>query len=176
MDGIKILDPSTSRTLRIYPLDIVTKCYLRSCNRLLGREMFEKDEAEKAKKGGKKKRKISNVPVLRPDLLCLIGLTLLQLRWQQQIRLYCQGKDNRVNILKSIDEGPFQMGTLRVTVTEGTEGALHLGPERPAVYSDLTCEEKDRYKADIWATNILLQGLPKDIYSLINHYTDAKDI
>ncbi|GJV73491.1 hypothetical protein Tco_1493486 [Tanacetum coccineum] len=26
------------------------------------------------------------------------------------------------------------------------------------------------------ATNILLQGLPKDIYSLINHYTDAKDI
>ncbi|GKB31942.1 integrase, catalytic region, zinc finger, CCHC-type containing protein [Tanacetum coccineum] len=32
-----------------------------------------------------------------------------------------------------------------------------------------------RYNADIQATNILLQGLPKDIYSLINHYTDAKD-
>nr|GEZ11898.1 hypothetical protein [Tanacetum cinerariifolium] len=30
--------------------------------------------------------------------------------------------------------------------------------------------------ADIRATNILLQGLPKDIYTLINHYTDAKDI
>nr|GEU93984.1 putative zinc finger, CCHC-type [Tanacetum cinerariifolium] len=29
---------------------------------------------------------------------------------------------------------------------------------------------------DIQATNILLQGLPKDIYTLINHYTDAKDI
>nr|GEX57305.1 hypothetical protein [Tanacetum cinerariifolium] len=28
----------------------------------------------------------------------------------------------------------------------------------------------------IWATNILLQGLPKDIYTLINHYIDAKDI
>ncbi|GKF32461.1 hypothetical protein Tco_0102259, partial [Tanacetum coccineum] len=27
----------------------------------------------------------------------------------------------------------------------------------------------------IRATNIVLQGLPKDIYSLINHYTDAKD-
>ncbi|GJS86234.1 hypothetical protein Tco_0752775 [Tanacetum coccineum] len=37
-------------------------------------------------------------------------------------------------------------------------------------------EMKDRYNADIRATNILLQGLPKDIYSLINHYTDAKDI
>nr|GEU82256.1 retrovirus-related Pol polyprotein from transposon TNT 1-94 [Tanacetum cinerariifolium] len=36
--------------------------------------------------------------------------------------------------------------------------------------------KKDRYNADIRATNILLQGLPKDIYTLINHYTDAKDI
>nr|GEV78617.1 reverse transcriptase domain-containing protein [Tanacetum cinerariifolium] len=36
--------------------------------------------------------------------------------------------------------------------------------------------EKDRYNADIRATNILIQGLPKDIYTLINHYTNAKDI
>nr|GEX47390.1 hypothetical protein [Tanacetum cinerariifolium] len=54
--------------------------------------------------------------------------------------------------------------------------APHFGPERPREYSDLTPEEKDWYNADIWATNILLQGLPKDIYTLINHYTDAKDI
>nr|GEW65506.1 hypothetical protein [Tanacetum cinerariifolium] len=32
------------------------------------------------------------------------------------------GKENEVNILKSIDEGPFQMGTLRETLTEGTKG------------------------------------------------------
>ncbi|GJT90193.1 retrovirus-related pol polyprotein from transposon TNT 1-94, partial [Tanacetum coccineum] len=96
--------------------------------------------------------------------------------WQQRIRLYCRGKDNGVNILKSIDEGPFQMGTTRGIVAEGTEGSLNLGPERPRVYSDLSQDEKDRYNADIRATNIILQGLPKDIYSLINHYTDAKDI
>ncbi|GJT13278.1 integrase, catalytic region, zinc finger, CCHC-type containing protein [Tanacetum coccineum] len=96
--------------------------------------------------------------------------------WQQRIRLYCRGKENGVNILKSIDEGPFQMGTFRETLTEGTEGAPHLGPERPRVYSDLSPEDKERYNADIRATNILLQGLPKDIYSFINHYTDAKDI
>ncbi|GKF95112.1 hypothetical protein Tco_0287847, partial [Tanacetum coccineum] len=29
---------------------------------------------------------------------------------------------------------------------------------------------------DIRETNILLQGLPKDIYTLINHYTDTNDI
>ncbi|GKA78276.1 hypothetical protein Tco_0784813 [Tanacetum coccineum] len=60
--------------------------------------------------------------------------------WQQRIRLYCRGRENGVNILKSIDEGPFQMGTIRDTIAEGTE------------------------------------GLPKDIYTLINHYTEAKDI
>ncbi|GKA57686.1 hypothetical protein Tco_0756874 [Tanacetum coccineum] len=96
--------------------------------------------------------------------------------WQQRIRLYCRGKENGVNILKSIDEGPFQMGTFWETLAEGTEGGPHLGPERPRVYSDLSPEDKERYNADIRATNILLQGLPKDIYSLINHYTDAKDI
>nr|GEW42962.1 retrovirus-related Pol polyprotein from transposon TNT 1-94 [Tanacetum cinerariifolium] len=42
--------------------------------------------------------------------------------WQQRIRLYFRGKENRVNILKSIDEGPFQMGTLRETLTGGTKG------------------------------------------------------
>ncbi|GJX54489.1 retrovirus-related pol polyprotein from transposon TNT 1-94 [Tanacetum coccineum] len=60
------------------------------------------------------------------------------------------GKDNGVNILKSIDEGPFQMGTMRVTVAEGTEGPLNLGPDRPRS--------------------------PKDTIPLINHYTDANDI
>ncbi|GJV44633.1 hypothetical protein Tco_1429169 [Tanacetum coccineum] len=74
--------------------------------------------------------------------------------WQQRIRLYCRGKENEVNILKSIDEGPFQMGTFRETLAE----------------------DKERYNADIQATKILLQGLPKDIYTIINHYTDVKGI
>nr|GEY01731.1 retrovirus-related Pol polyprotein from transposon TNT 1-94 [Tanacetum cinerariifolium] len=64
--------------------------------------------------------------------------------WQQRIRLYCQGKENGVIILKSIDEGPFQMGIVRETLAEGTKGGPHLGPERPQVYSDLSPEEKDR--------------------------------
>ncbi|GKD23556.1 hypothetical protein Tco_1225259, partial [Tanacetum coccineum] len=96
--------------------------------------------------------------------------------WQKRIRLYCQGKENGVNILKSIDEGPFQMGNTRDTLAEGIEGVQQLGPERARVYSDLSPEDKDRYNADIRATNILLQGLPKDIYTLINHYTYANDI
>ncbi|GJX24328.1 hypothetical protein Tco_0228773 [Tanacetum coccineum] len=65
--------------------------------------------------------------------------------WQQRIRLYCLGKDNGENIMKSITEGPFQMRTMRDTLSKGGKGALHL-------------------------------GIPKDIYTLINYFTDAKDI
>ncbi|GJZ11744.1 retrovirus-related pol polyprotein from transposon TNT 1-94 [Tanacetum coccineum] len=99
--------------------------------------------------------------------------------WQQRIRLYCLGKDNGENIMKSITEGPFQMGTFIQTPAEDaeeTEGALQLGPERARVFTDLSAKEKERYKANIRATNILLQGIPKDIYTLINHFMTPKDI
>ncbi|GJV82078.1 hypothetical protein Tco_1517948 [Tanacetum coccineum] len=66
--------------------------------------------------------------------------------------------------------------TIRDPIAEGKNGAQQLGPERAQVYSDLSSKDKDRYNADIRATNILLQGLPKYIYTLINHYTEAKDI
>ncbi|GKE26606.1 integrase, catalytic region, zinc finger, CCHC-type containing protein, partial [Tanacetum coccineum] len=102
--------------------------------------------------------------------------------WQQRIRLYCLGKDNGENIMKSIDEGPFKMGTFRETILEGAEGALHLGPERVRAFTDLIQEEKERYKADIRATNILLQEgseLTKDeresqLYDDFEHFCQIK--
>ncbi|GJU56730.1 hypothetical protein Tco_1234496 [Tanacetum coccineum] len=42
--------------------------------------------------------------------------------------------------------------------------------------TDLTNEEKIRESVDIKATNIVLQGLPKDIYNLVNHNEHAKQI
>ncbi|GJT53386.1 integrase, catalytic region, zinc finger, CCHC-type containing protein [Tanacetum coccineum] len=65
-------------------------------------------------------------------------------------------KENGVNILKLIDEGPFQMGTFRETLTEGDEGVLHLGPERPRVYSDLSPEDKDRMQLNSKFVNNML--------------------
>ncbi|GKC54369.1 hypothetical protein Tco_1077114, partial [Tanacetum coccineum] len=50
---------------------------------------------------------------------------------------------------KSIDQGPFELGTTRHTLGTTPEG-------------------------DVRATNIVLQGLPKDIYKLINHNIKAK--
>nr|GEZ07340.1 hypothetical protein [Tanacetum cinerariifolium] len=47
--------------------------------------------------------------------------------WQQCIRLYCRGKENGVNILKSIDEGPYQMRIVRETLAESKEEAPQFG-------------------------------------------------
>ncbi|GKB75660.1 hypothetical protein Tco_0942555, partial [Tanacetum coccineum] len=33
--------------------------------------------------------------------------------WSQRIRLYCRGKENGLQILQSIDQGPFELGTTR---------------------------------------------------------------
>nr|GFC58594.1 integrase, catalytic region, zinc finger, CCHC-type, peptidase aspartic, catalytic [Tanacetum cinerariifolium] len=49
-------------------------------------------------------------------------------------------------------------------------------PERPRTYADLDYHEQERYKADLCATLFLLKGLPKDIYMLVNHNTEAKVI
>ncbi|GKD36717.1 hypothetical protein Tco_1256924, partial [Tanacetum coccineum] len=68
--------------------------------------------------------------------------------WQQRIRLYCRGKENGVNILKSIDEGPFQMGTTRVIVAEGTEGSLHLETTDTRIKPSYTTIPDDLYMDD----------------------------
>ncbi|GJT68223.1 hypothetical protein Tco_1019703 [Tanacetum coccineum] len=74
--------------------------------------------------------------------------------WQQRIRLYCLGKDNGENIMKSIKEGPFHMGTISDIIAGGTEGLQ-------------------------FKTSILLSRLYKGKYKPLTHqehYTDAKDI
>nr|GEV18415.1 hypothetical protein [Tanacetum cinerariifolium] len=70
--------------------------------------------------------------------------------------MYCRRKENGVNILKSIDEGPFQMGMFKETVVEGEEDALHLGTERARVYSDLLPKDKERHFWD--NVKMLLEG------------------
>nr|GEW13710.1 hypothetical protein [Tanacetum cinerariifolium] len=77
--------------------------------------------------------------ISRPHAFCLKTYCVLSqdlLRFVSRLfAFYC---------VLSINEGPFQMGTVREPLAEGTEGAPHLGPEHPRVYSDLSPEEKDR--------------------------------
>ncbi|GKE77974.1 hypothetical protein Tco_1544094, partial [Tanacetum coccineum] len=68
------------------------------------------------------------------------------------------------------------LGTTRDTLGTTPEGSVLLGPERPRTYDDLNDNDKKRFNVDVRATNIVLQGLLKDIYKLINHNIEAKSI
>nr|GEW02758.1 integrase, catalytic region, zinc finger, CCHC-type, peptidase aspartic, catalytic [Tanacetum cinerariifolium] len=94
--------------------------------------------------------------------------------WAQRIRLYCRGKENGIYILQSNYHGPFELGSTRDTLGTILEGGVLLGPERPCTYDDLNDNEKKRFDANVRATNIMLQGLPKDIYKLIKYNIEAK--
>nr|GEV67298.1 hypothetical protein [Tanacetum cinerariifolium] len=96
--------------------------------------------------------------------------------WQQRIRLYFWGKENGVNILKSIDEGPYQIGIVHETLAESTEGAPQFGQERPRVYSDLTPEEKDRFVTDVKLNRGLRDSNYDQLYAYLKQYeTHAKE-
>nr|GEU95042.1 hypothetical protein [Tanacetum cinerariifolium] len=43
-------------------------------------------------------------------------------------------------------------------------------------YAELSDAEKIQADCDTKATNIILQGLPADIYSLVDHHRVAKDL
>ncbi|GJT12067.1 retrovirus-related pol polyprotein from transposon TNT 1-94 [Tanacetum coccineum] len=43
-------------------------------------------------------------------------------------------------------------------------------------YEELSATEKIQANCDLKATNIILQGIPSDVYSLVNHHRVAKDL
>ncbi|GJW09541.1 hypothetical protein Tco_1575368 [Tanacetum coccineum] len=47
---------------------------------------------------------------------------------------------------------------------------------RPKKYSELTEAQQLQDDCDVQATNIILHGLPPDVYTLVNHQEAAKDI
>ncbi|GJY11118.1 hypothetical protein Tco_0379303 [Tanacetum coccineum] len=50
------------------------------------------------------------------------------------------------------------------------------GVIRTKKYAELFVANKIQVDCDMKATNIILQGLPADIYSLVNHHRVAKDL
>ncbi|GKD18825.1 hypothetical protein Tco_1207983 [Tanacetum coccineum] len=47
---------------------------------------------------------------------------------------------------------------------------------RTKKYTELSAAKKIQADCDMKPTNIILQGLPADIYSLVNHHRVAKDL
>ncbi|GJS02355.1 hypothetical protein Tco_0318863 [Tanacetum coccineum] len=65
----------------------------------------------------------------------------------------------------SVLNGPLILPTIEVD-----------GVTRPKPYEELSEKEKLQAGCDLKATNIVLQGLPPDVYSLVNHHKVAKEI
>ncbi|GJV90209.1 reverse transcriptase domain-containing protein [Tanacetum coccineum] len=91
--------------------------------------------------------------------------------WASRMLLYIKGKPNGKFLVDYVLNGPFQYGTIIEPKTETTPATV-----RARTYTDLTEEEKLRESVDITVTKIVLQGLPQDIYNLVNHNEDAKQI
>ncbi|GKB77141.1 hypothetical protein Tco_0944036 [Tanacetum coccineum] len=80
------------------------------------------------------------------------------------------GSENRPPMLERSQYDSWQ-SRMRLYI-RGKEHAT----TRERTLDDLTPEEKISEACDIKPTNIILQGLPPDVYSLMNHHTDAKEL
>ncbi|GJZ87437.1 hypothetical protein Tco_0659047 [Tanacetum coccineum] len=91
--------------------------------------------------------------------------------WKSRVLLYIQGKEHGKQLYDSVINGPFQFGTVEVLATPNTPAST-----RHRTIDDLTKAEKIREACDIRATDIVLQGLPPEVYTHVNHHKVAKEI
>ncbi|GKC65776.1 hypothetical protein Tco_1098374 [Tanacetum coccineum] len=85
--------------------------------------------------------------------------------WKSRMELYMQNREHGRMILESVELGPL----IWPTVEEN-------GVIRTKKYVESSAAEKIQADCDMKDTNIILQGLPTDIYSLVNHHRVAKDL
>ncbi|GJU26883.1 hypothetical protein Tco_1165504 [Tanacetum coccineum] len=85
--------------------------------------------------------------------------------WKSRMELYMQNREHERIILESVEHGPL----IWLTVEEN-------GMIRTKKYDELSDAEKIQADCDMKATNIILQGLPVVIYSLVNHHKVAKNL
>nr|GEZ23589.1 retrovirus-related Pol polyprotein from transposon TNT 1-94 [Tanacetum cinerariifolium] len=85
--------------------------------------------------------------------------------WKSIMELYLQNKEHERMILESVKHDPLNWHTIEENVVTRTKK-----------YAELSATEKIQADCDLKETNIILQGLPSDIYSLVNHHRVVKDL
>ncbi|GJW68932.1 hypothetical protein Tco_0123356 [Tanacetum coccineum] len=85
--------------------------------------------------------------------------------WKSRMELYMQNRESGRMILESVEHGPLIWPTIEEN-----------GVIRTKKYDEPSTTEKIQAYYDMKAINIILQGLPTDIYSPINHHRVAKDL
>ncbi|GKD06526.1 hypothetical protein Tco_1181500 [Tanacetum coccineum] len=85
--------------------------------------------------------------------------------WKSHMELYIENRENGRMILNSFENGPF----IWPTVEEN-------GETRKKKYKELLAAQKIQADCDLKATNIVLQGIPLDVYAIVNHHKVTKEI
>nr|GEV89700.1 hypothetical protein [Tanacetum cinerariifolium] len=85
--------------------------------------------------------------------------------WKSRMELYMLNRQHGRMILESVEQGPF----LWPTVEED-------GMRRLKKYFELSAAEAIQADCDVKATNIILQGLPPEVYALVSTHKVAKEL
>ncbi|GKB14880.1 retrovirus-related pol polyprotein from transposon TNT 1-94 [Tanacetum coccineum] len=85
--------------------------------------------------------------------------------WKSRMELYMMNRQHGRMILESIENGPLIWPTIEEN-----------GVTRPKKYSELSATEAIQADCDIKATNIILQGLPPEVYALVSNHKVAKEL
>ncbi|GKE43406.1 hypothetical protein Tco_1470690, partial [Tanacetum coccineum] len=85
--------------------------------------------------------------------------------WKSIMELYMMNRQHGRMILESVENGLL----LWPTIEEN-------GVTRPIKYSELTLADAIQADCDVKATNIILQGLPPEVYALVSNHRIAKEL
>ncbi|GJT20277.1 hypothetical protein Tco_0890214 [Tanacetum coccineum] len=85
--------------------------------------------------------------------------------WKSRMELYMMNRQHGRMILESVENGPLIWPTIEENIVT-----------RPKKYSELSATKAIQADCDIKATNIILHGLPPDVYALVSNHKFAKEL
>ncbi|GJU53007.1 retrovirus-related pol polyprotein from transposon TNT 1-94 [Tanacetum coccineum] len=85
--------------------------------------------------------------------------------WKSIMELYMMNRQHGRMILKSVENGPLIWPTIEENYVT-----------RARKYSELTLADAIQADCDVKATNIILQGLPPEVYTLVSNHRIAKEL
>ncbi|GKB12807.1 retrovirus-related pol polyprotein from transposon TNT 1-94 [Tanacetum coccineum] len=85
--------------------------------------------------------------------------------WKSIMELYIMNRQHGQIILESVENGPLIWPTIEEN-----------GVTRPRKYSEVTPADAIQADCDVNATNIILQGLPPEVYALVSNHKVAKEL
>ncbi|GJX64872.1 putative reverse transcriptase domain-containing protein [Tanacetum coccineum] len=85
--------------------------------------------------------------------------------WKIIMELYMMNRQHGRMILEFVENGPLIWPSIEENEVT-----------RPKKYSELSATEAIQADCDIKATNIILQGLPPDVYALVSNHKVAKEL